>query len=117
VVELSTPLALLMVFRSRVGSIFQSRSADGGRTWGEASVLGGVGGGGPGLPNPNSKIDLIRLNLGEGGAGGGLRGRLALVFNDHRKQSRAALAGRGLHSFRFQLNLSCSVYRVTQLNS
>ena len=28
-----------------------------------------------------------------------------------------ATAGRGLHSFRFQLNLSSSVHRVTQLNS
>ena len=25
--------------------------------------------------------------------------------------------GRGLHSFPFQLNLSCSVHRITQLNS
>jgi len=29
----------------------------------------------------------------------------------------AQLGGRGLHSFRFQLNLSSSVHRVTQLNS
>jgi len=27
------------------------------------------------------------------------------------------VVGRGLHSFRFQLNLSSSVHRLTQLNS
>lgn len=92
VAELSTPRKLLMVFRTRVGSIFQSRSDDGGRTWSEATALGF-----PAMPNPNSKIDLIRLNLGAaamGGSGGDSGGhQLALVFNDHRKQSRASLPG------------------------
>ena len=113
--ELSTPRKLLMVFRTRIGSIFQSRSNDGGRTWSEATPLGL-----PAMPNPNSKIDLIRINLGPsvaaaaaaslggggGGGGGGVGGdarrsgssnhhnhMLALVFNDHKKQSRASLPG------------------------
>ena len=56
VVELSTPRRLLMVFRTRVGAIYASRSFDGGKTWGEAGPLGL-----PALPNPNSKIDMIRV--------------------------------------------------------
>jgi len=32
-------------------------------------------------------------------------------------EHRAQPADRGLHSFRFQLNLSSSVHRVTQLDS
>ena len=83
VAELSTPRRLIMVFRTRVGSIFQSRSNDGGRTWSEASPLGM-----PPMPNPNAKIDLIRLDLGPRGGH-----KLALVFNDHKKQSRASLPG------------------------
>jgi hypothetical protein len=90
VAELSTPRKLIMIFRTRIGAIFQSRSNDGGRTWSEAWALGL-----PAMPNPNSKIDLIRLNLGDGGDGpdGGRGHKLALVFNDHKKQSRASLPG------------------------
>jgi len=35
----------------------------------------------------------------------------SIVFN-----ALGMLVGRGVHSFRFQLNLSSSVHRVTQLN-
>ena len=69
VVELEEDNHLLMVFRTKAGYVFRSNSLDGGQTWTEASAMRDV-------PNPNSKIDLIRLRPG---------GLLALAFNDHAK--------------------------------
>lgn len=69
VVELETDDHLLMVFRTKAGYVFRSESLDGGQTWTDASAMKDV-------PNPNSKIDMIRLQP---------RGLLALAFNDHAK--------------------------------
>ena len=69
VVELETDDHLLMVFRTKAGYVFRSESLDGGQTWTDASAMKDV-------PNPNSKIDMIRLQPS---------GLLALAFNDHAK--------------------------------
>ena len=66
VVELETDDHLLMVFRTKAGYVFRSESLDGGQTWTDASAMKDV-------PNPNSKIDMIRLQPS---------GLLALAFND-----------------------------------
>jgi hypothetical protein len=47
--------------------VSQSLSVDKGRTWGEATATG--------IPNPDSKVQALRL----------MSGHLALVFNAHRK--------------------------------
>eukprot|EP00958_Prasinococcus_capsulatus_P015916 scaffold1741_cov409-Prasinococcus_capsulatus_cf.AAC.15 len=60
--------SLLMFFRSWAGQIFQSLSFDKGWTWSSALPTG--------LPNPDAKIHLMRL---EGSP------VLALAFNDHQK--------------------------------
>jgi WD40 repeat protein len=49
------------------------------------------------------------------GHSGAVRG--VSVNSDGSKCVSCGDDGRGLHSFRFQLNLSSSVHRVTQLNS
>ncbi|CAL6386352.1 unnamed protein product [Bathycoccus prasinos] len=59
--------SVLHLFRTSVGEIYKSLSDDGGRTWTKASSTG--------LPNPNSKIHLLRL----------ADGRLALAYNHDRK--------------------------------
>jgi len=69
VVELEEDDHLLMVFRTKAGYVFRSESLDGGQTWTEATPMRDV-------PNPNSKIDMIRLQPS---------GLLALAFNDHAK--------------------------------
>ena len=69
VVELERDDHLLMVFRTKAGYVFRSESLDGGQTWTDASAMKDV-------PNPNSKIDMIRLQPS---------GLLALAFNDHAK--------------------------------
>jgi len=56
----------------------------------------------------------LALNGGGGGGGDGDRERQR---RRRRRRFAARHGGRGLHSFRFQLNLSSSVHRVTQLNS
>ena len=62
-----TNSSVLHLFRTSVGEIYKSLSDDGGRTWTKASSTG--------LPNPNSKIHLLRL----------ADGRLALAYNHDRK--------------------------------
>jgi hypothetical protein len=59
--------SVLHLFRTSVGEIYKSLSDDGGKTWTKASSTG--------LPNPNSKIHLLRL----------ADGRLALAYNHDRK--------------------------------
>mmetsp|Transcript_4802 Transcript_4802/g.8266 ORF Transcript_4802/g.8266 Transcript_4802/m.8266 type:complete len:412 (+) Transcript_4802:1265-2500(+) len=71
---------LLQLFRTKKGAIFQSVSPDGGRSWGTVTSLG--------LPNPNSKIDALRLSTGE----------LVLCYNDspnQRNRMRVAISADG----------------------
>mmetsp|Transcript_29797 Transcript_29797/g.65106 ORF Transcript_29797/g.65106 Transcript_29797/m.65106 type:complete len:708 (-) Transcript_29797:521-2644(-) len=71
---------LLQLFRTKKGAIFQSTSADGGKSWGTVTSLG--------LPNPNSKIDAIRLTSGE----------LVMCYNDSprsRNRLRVAISADG----------------------
>jgi len=56
---------LLQVFRSHSGILYKSVSSDSGRSWSQPRPLG--------LPNPNSKANLIRLE--------GERPLLALAYN------------------------------------
>jgi len=67
----------LMVFRTQVGRIYQARSLDGGVEWGAAEPL-------ENLPNPNSKVDLTRVEPG---------GELILVYNNHAKPRSKVKAG------------------------
>eukprot|EP00976_Prorocentrum_cordatum_P035230 716030-Prorocentrum_minimum.AAC.4 len=62
-----------MVFRTQVGRIYQARSLDGGVEWGVPEPL-------ENLPNPNSKVDLTRIEPG---------GELVLVYNNHAKVCKA----------------------------
>ncbi|KAK3232987.1 hypothetical protein CYMTET_56683 [Cymbomonas tetramitiformis] len=59
--------AVLMIFRTSTGVLFQAVSLDKGKSWGEAVPTE--------IPNPDSKVQALRLNSGH----------LALVFNAHRK--------------------------------
>jgi len=70
----------LMVFRTQLGRIYSSTSADDGASWSPAAPLAD-------LPNPNSKVDLIRINPG---------GELALVYNNHAK-ARSKVKSGALH--------------------
>mmetsp|Transcript_40969 Transcript_40969/g.105974 ORF Transcript_40969/g.105974 Transcript_40969/m.105974 type:complete len:496 (+) Transcript_40969:513-2000(+) len=63
--------ALLQLFRSELGRIYQSRSFDGGHTWSEPEMTNQR------LPNPNSKVAALALSNGE----------IALVYNNHKKHS------------------------------
>jgi hypothetical protein len=56
--------AVLHYFRSKKGLIYQSVSGDGGSTWKKPKPTK--------MPNPNSKVNLLRLTTGE----------FALAFND-----------------------------------
>jgi len=67
----------LMVFRTSIGRIYQSRSKDGGVTWSAAAPLAE-------LPNPNSKVDLMHLTPGR---------ELVLVYNNHAKARSKAQVG------------------------
>ncbi|QDZ19831.1 sialidase [Chloropicon primus] len=49
--------SLLQLFRTVQGSMYSSRSVDGGKTWSEAEEYA--------LPNPNSKFNLIKLASGD----------------------------------------------------
>jgi len=64
--------SVLHLFRTSIGEIYKSLSHDGGKTWSDAVPTG--------LPNPNSKIHLLRLT----------DGRLALAYN-HDKKYRSNL--------------------------
>uniref|UniRef100_A0A061SJ06 Bnr asp-box repeat protein n=1 Tax=Tetraselmis sp. GSL018 TaxID=582737 RepID=A0A061SJ06_9CHLO len=64
---------LLQVFRSQEGELYRSSSADGGSTWSPAEPLG--------LPNPNSKANLINLQGGDG-----TKPLLALAYNHNSTQ-------------------------------
>jgi alpha-L-rhamnosidase len=55
---------LVALGRSRQGKVWEARSEDNGRTWGEMSLID--------LPNPNSGTDAVTLK----------DGRQVLVFND-----------------------------------
>ena len=70
VAELTTPGHVLMLFRSRTGFMFASRSKDGGATWSAAVETE--------LPNPDSKAHMLRLSSGH----------LALALNSHAKLTR-----------------------------
>uniref|UniRef100_A0A7S0SBL6 Sialidase domain-containing protein n=1 Tax=Mantoniella antarctica TaxID=81844 RepID=A0A7S0SBL6_9CHLO len=59
---------VLMVFRTTMGCLFQSASFDKGQTWGDTRPMA--------IPNPNSKVHLIRLEPS---------GDLLLAFNNHRQ--------------------------------
>ena len=69
VVEGAKPGSAYMVFRTQTGSLFASSSAGGGTGWSRPAAV-------PGVPNPNSKVDLIRLHP---------TGDLLLAFNDHKR--------------------------------
>eukprot|EP00192_Tetraselmis_astigmatica_P006231 CAMPEP_0117666876 /NCGR_PEP_ID=MMETSP0804-20121206/10630_1 /TAXON_ID=1074897 /ORGANISM="Tetraselmis astigmatica, Strain CCMP880" /LENGTH=518 /DNA_ID=CAMNT_0005474491 /DNA_START=366 /DNA_END=1922 /DNA_ORIENTATION=- len=86
VVELDHDKALLMLFRTWAGRIFQARSSDGGRSWGLPTPLS--------LPNPDAKIHVIRL---QGSSD------LLLAFNDHQKHAED-----GFTRFRTGLRLAIS---------
>jgi hypothetical protein len=43
--------------------------------------------------------------------------RVASVLSNGAEPPAVMITGRGLHSFPFQLNLSSSVHRISQLNS
>jgi len=58
---------LFMVFRTTTGCLFSSISFDRGRSWQEPQTMG--------IPNPNSKVQLIKLEP---------RGELLLAYNNHR---------------------------------
>jgi predicted neuraminidase len=85
--ELDEDDHLLMVFRTKTGFIHKSESLDGGQTWSEAVAM-------KDLPNPNSKIDMIRLKPS---------GFLALAFNDHSKK-----LGHGCSRCRTHLKIAIS---------
>jgi hypothetical protein len=73
---------LLQVFRTKTGKIYQSQSMDGGLTWTTGSSAG--------LPNPGSKVNMLRLSTGE----------IALAYNnnaDARNKLTVALSGDGNH--------------------
>lgn len=59
--------SLVMFFRTRLNVLFQSLSFDRGKSWSKPRSTG--------IPNPDSKIQLLRLD----------QGHLALVFNSHRR--------------------------------
>jgi len=61
---------LFQMFRTKTGGIFGSMSNDGGAHWTQAKPVG--------LPNPNSKVNMIRI---KGGGGGGTSDMLALAYN------------------------------------
>lgn len=48
--------SLLQVFRTHIGTLYSSVSPDGGNSWRPAAPFG--------LPNPNSKPNIIRLEVG-----------------------------------------------------
>ena len=54
------------------------------------------------------------LRGGDGGVG---RLQGSALYGDERRRVLRRIGTRGSHSFRFKLNLSSSVHRVTQLNS
>jgi len=87
VVELGRDNSLLMLFRTWAGRIFQSNSADGGKSWSMPMPLAG-------LPNPDAKIHAIRLEDSTD---------LMLAFNDHQKY-----ADDGFTRFRTALRLAIS---------
>jgi len=75
---------LLQLFRTKKGEIYQAASPDGGTSWSTVTSLG--------LPNPNSKLAVLRLSTGE----------LALCYNDSpssRNRLRVALSSDG-HAWR-----------------
>uniref|UniRef100_A0A7S0QUV7 Sialidase domain-containing protein n=1 Tax=Pyramimonas obovata TaxID=1411642 RepID=A0A7S0QUV7_9CHLO len=59
--------SIFMVFRTTTGCLFSSISKDKGLTWSEAQPMG--------IPNPNSKVHMLKLEPG---------GQLLLAFNNHR---------------------------------
>lgn len=78
-----------MLFRSQLGHVFSSRSRDRGLTWGGPEMLDA-------LPNPDSKLDLIRLGPPFAD------GALVLAFNDNsfvRDHLRLAVSSDGGHSW------------------
>eukprot|EP00854_Cymbomonas_tetramitiformis_P018489 gene18489-22066_t len=76
--------SVLMLFRTKLGVLFQSLSFDQGRTWGEPQPTS--------IPNPDSKIQALRLQSGH----------LALVFNDHKVMKKK------LHRSRVLLDVAIS---------
>ena len=94
---------LLMVFRSRAGHVYGARSDDAGITWGGATPLrasrADVSRGAPALiPNPNAKIDMIRIN-----------DMLVLAFNDHQQpRDDKTIAAQGCVKCRTHLTVATS---------
>uniref|UniRef100_A0A061RT54 Bnr asp-box repeat protein n=1 Tax=Tetraselmis sp. GSL018 TaxID=582737 RepID=A0A061RT54_9CHLO len=82
---------VLMVFRTQIGCLYKSLSHDKGMTWSRARPMN--------VPNPNSKVHLMRLEPS---------GHLLLAFNNH----RGANTYRGLKNCRgcrSKLHLAMSI--------
>ena len=88
VVELRSG-ALLMLLRSSTGCVYRSTSTDGGRTWSLAEPTR--------LPNPNSKLHIMRLEPA---------GHLVMAFNNHRHAG--ADYGKSCLACRTNMNLAVS---------
>lgn len=84
---------LMAVGRSRQSKVFEIRSNDGGKTWGEMSATT--------LPNPNSGTDAVTLvdgrhlmvynhTTGEAGKWGGKRSQLNVAISNDGKEWKAA---------------------------
>lgn len=84
-----TKTQLLMMFRSSCGCLMKATSSDFGRTWNPLQHTI--------LPNPNSKIDMLRLRSGH----------IVLGFNNHKQRSKQ-MAMEGCRMCRTHLHLAVS---------
>ena len=66
-----------MTFRTKLDQVFSTTSSNEGLTWGPLAPVRGI-------PNPNSKVDIVRTRILDKKTGSVVLGPLAMAYNDHR---------------------------------
>ena len=87
---------LLMLLRSRTNCVFQSESENGGAVWSTAAPAA--------IPNPNTKLDMIRVDTKVKGLEGTPATVYMMAFNNHVKMGESS----GCAGCRTNLNIAAS---------